>query len=170
MHLFKFRNILLCFIILIMVKCNRVNLQTTTVPDKENNVDVASYSSLDNSLFLQVHKSIILPNCALAACHDGNFEPDYRTPQSFYLTTVFHPIIKNSRDSLFTYRVVPYDTAKSVLIERITNCCFNDQNDRMPVLMQTLNQNQVDSISLWIMEGCPNYNNEFPWKKFSATE
>lgn len=134
------------------------------VQDDEIAVQSAE-SPFEASLFLQVYHQIIEVSCMLGGCHDGSFEPNYLSPQDFYFTTVYHPVIKNSEDGRFMYRVVPYDTANSVLYERITNCCFIDQNDLMPILMEPLTPEEINLISRWIMEGAPNWNGEFPWKQ-----
>lgn len=118
-----------------------------------------------SSYFLDLYSNVFAGNCALPACHDGSFEPNFTSAQSMYYTTVLHPVIKSSMDSAFAYRVVPYDTAASVLMERITNCCFVNENDRMPVLMDPLSDDQIDSISVWILAGAPDWRGEFPYAK-----
>jgi hypothetical protein len=102
-----------------------------------------------------IHKRILLPRCALPGCHVGNFEPDFRTAQSSYATMVYHPIIKNNAANTFKYRVIPYDTARSLLYERITNCCFVNVNDRMPQdnIGQPLPAQDIADIADWIMKG-----------------
>ena len=102
-----------------------------------------------------IHRDILHPRCAVPGCHDGNFEPDFRTPQSSYSTLVYAPIIKNNADSTFDFRVVPYNKDMSVLHERITNCCFANQNDRMPQdnIGVPLEEASVQRISNWIMDG-----------------
>ncbi len=94
-------------------------------------------------------------SCALPGCHDGNFEPDFRTIQSSYSTLVYHPIVKNDADSSFEFRVVPFDTTNSVLYERITNCCFVNQNDRMPQdnIGSKLPDEDIAAVAAWIMGG-----------------
>jgi hypothetical protein len=118
--------------------------------------------------FMDVYQNILQPNCALSSCHDGNFEPDFTTPQAAYYTTVWHGIKKNSSDYRFTFRVVPYKLEESQLYERITNCCFNNEEDRMPLLMGKLTQTQIDSIAYWILGGAPNIYGEFPYKEYGA--
>ena len=102
-----------------------------------------------------IHRDILHPRCAVPGCHDGNFEPDFRTPQSSYSTLVYAPIIKNNADSTFDFRVIPYNKDMSVLHERITNCCFANQNDRMPQdnIGVPLAEASVQRISNWIMDG-----------------
>ena len=111
---------------------------------------------VDSSSIVGIHKYILTTRCALSGCHDGTFEPDYRTVQSSYSTLVYHPIVKNNATEDFSYRVVPFDTAASVLYERITNCCFVNTNDRMPQDGTTNNllpQENIDAIAKWIMNG-----------------
>ena len=109
----------------------------------------------DPNSIVGIHNNILFPRCAKSGCHDGHFEPDFRTVESSYATLVYHRIKKNSPDTAFTFRVVPYDTAKSVLHERLTNCCFVTQDDRMPqdIIGVPLQQNLINNIVNWIMGG-----------------
>jgi hypothetical protein len=111
--------------------------------------------TLDPSSFVAIHRDILSTKCAVPACHDGNFEPDYRSVQSSYATLVYQPINKNNSAKEFTYRVVPFDTSKSVLYERITNCCFVNINDRMPQdnIGVPLPDKDIQAIGKWIMGG-----------------
>lgn len=131
----------------------------------ERKQDAEPDVSTKSSLFVDLHQNVILGNCALPACHDGSFEPNFTTIQSSYYTLVFHPVKKNSPLGIFEYRVVPGDTARSVLYQRITDCCFVDDGDKMPLLGLELSQGQIDSIGLWISEGAPDWNGGFPWKQ-----
>ncbi len=76
--------------------------------------------AVDSNSFLGIHKYILSKKCAVPACHDGSFEPDYRTVQSAYNTLVYAGVVKNDSAKSFEYRVVPGDTAHSWLHERIT--------------------------------------------------
>ncbi len=127
--------------------------------------------TLDPKSFVAIHKNILFPKCGTLGCHDGNFEPDFRTIQSSYATLVYHPVIKNNADSAFVHRVVPYDTAMSVLHERITNCCFVNQDDRMPQdnIGVPLPSEDISNIEQWILGGArdmfgqlPTYPNQKP--------
>jgi len=102
-----------------------------------------------------LHRDIFKPRCSLPACHDGNFEPDYRSVQSTYSTLVYHPITKNNENLEFNFRVVPFDPEASVLIERLTNCCFVNQDDRMPQdnIGVPLEDELIDAIRQWIADG-----------------
>lgn len=105
-----------------------------------------------------IHQEILKPTCAESGCHDGHFEPDFRTLQSTWYTTVFHPVTKNNETKSFRFRVVPGNRKESVLFERITNCCFVNQDDRMPQLDigKPLPDNQIEAIGKWIDAGAPN--------------
>lgn len=118
----------------------------------------APIDTLDPNSIVSIHRDILHPRCAVPGCHDGNFEPDYRTVQSSFSTLVYAPIIKNNQDSSFAFRVIPYDTAQSVLHERITNCCFANINDRMPQdnIGVPLESEYVSRIEGWILNGARN--------------
>ena len=100
----------------------------------------------------------------MLGCHDGSFEPDFRTVQGSYNTLVYHPILKNNLDETFTYRVVPGDTGNSVLHERLTNCCFVNTNDRMPQdnIGSSLPQEDLDNVANWILDDAKDITGAIP--------
>ncbi len=73
--------------------------------------DPISFSSLQNNIFQ--------PYCNNSGCHDGTFEPDFRTIESSYSTLVYQPVIKNNIDESYRYRVKPGESQKSVLYARL---------------------------------------------------
>ncbi len=117
--------------------------------------DVSDVESASPFSITGLHRDIFQPRCAIPACHDGNFEPDYRSVQSTYSTLVYHPITKNNENLEFNFRVVPFDPEASVLIERLTNCCFVNQDDRMPQdnIGVPLEEELIDAIRQWIADG-----------------
>lgn len=126
----------------------------------------------DPNSLVGIHKNIFQPRCAIPGCHDGNFEPDFRTPQSAYATLVYHPVVKNNEAGTFVYRVVPYQPLKSVLYERITNCCFINQDDRMPQdnIGVPLADEDVLSIKTWIENGAKDVSGNVPsYPNFAPT-
>lgn len=136
-------------------------------PNPYDNVDYGSPTTQtppDPNSIVGIHTNILKTRCSLPGCHDGHFEPDFRTVQSSYATLVWHYITKNSPDSAFTYRVKPYDTAKSVLYERITNCCFVNTNDIMPQdnIGIPLAKTQIENIANWIMNGAKDMFGNLP--------
>ncbi len=107
----------------------------------------------DSASLLGLHKFIFSQSCAVPGCHDGSFEPDYRTVQSSYSSLVFHPVIKNTQDGRFKVRVKPFSVAESWLHHRVTT---QDQVlGRMPLYDNPLTAGQVKAIEDWILAGAP---------------
>ena len=86
--------------------------------EEETNQDTTQIE-LDPTSLAGLHANIFIKTCANSGCHDGTFEPDFRTIQSTYATLVDHPIIKNDPQNSFSLRVVPGDVAASQLIARL---------------------------------------------------
>ena len=120
--------------------------------------------TLSPTSFVKLHRDVLGPSCNVMGCHDGTFEPDFRTVESSYNTLVYHPIIKNNLADEFTYRVVPEDTALSVLHERLTNCCFVNTNDRMPQdnIGNSLPTADLEAVSAWILDGAKDITGAIP--------
>ena len=93
---------------------NPYDLPQNKAPESEED----TYSPDPNSI-AGLHKNIFQPTCANSGCHDGTFEPDFRTIQSTYNTLVLQPVIKNNPQGTFDYRVVPGDPDAGVLITRL---------------------------------------------------
>ena len=162
---------LLACIALLVNSCKKDDMP----PD--NPYDDVDYSGNNDTIPVEpgtitwLHKQIFFPKCGTPGCHDGSFEPDFRTVMSSYATLVYHPIVKNNTAEEFTYRVIPGDTARSVLHERITNCCFVNINDRMPQdnIGDPLPDSDIQAIETWILDGAkdmfggtPRYPNSEP--------
>lgn len=69
--------------------------------------------------FAWIHQKILRPNCALSGCHDGTFEPEFRSIGGSYNSLVFHPVVANDPQGTFVHRVVPGDVQASFLHERL---------------------------------------------------
>lgn len=107
----------------------------------------------DSNSLVGLHTYIFSQSCAVPGCHDGSFEPDFRTVQSTYSTLVFHPVVKNDTNQSYEYRVLPFDANASWLYNRVTT---DDQTlGRMPLYDNPLTQGQVQSIVSWINSGAP---------------
>ena len=120
--------------------------------------------TVSSTSFVKLHRDVLGPSCNVMGCHDGSFEPDFRTVESAYNTLVYHTIIKNNLAEDFSYRVVPGDTALSVLHERLTNCCFVNTNDRMPQdnIGNALPEADLDAVTAWILEGAKDITGAIP--------
>jgi hypothetical protein len=100
-----------------------------------------------------LHQYIFEPTCADPACHDGSFEPDFRTVESTYSTLVYHPVVKNTQDGAFRYRVVPGHVDASWLHERLTT--DNQTLGRMPLYKAPLTDGELSALKAWINKGAP---------------
>ncbi len=138
-------------------------------PAPKNPYDSVDYSHpnstdqpLDPNSIAGLHKNILFPVCANPGCHDGTFEPDFRTVESAYTTLVYHPVNKVTLDSvkIFSNRVIPHNIADSWLIERLTTLT----SDYMPSNGEKLSQTQIDHFKTWINNGCPDINGNLPVK------
>lgn len=105
---------------------------------------------IDSASILGLHTYIFSLKCAVPACHDGSFEPDFRTVSSSYNSLVMHPVLKNDAQQSFSVRVNPGDSTSSWLYERITT--DDPVLGRMP-LYDILGQKEIKTIARWIQQG-----------------
>jgi hypothetical protein len=150
---------------LLLYACGTETFEETIVPEPPHNpFDEIDYSNgnvpdvpVDSHTFLGIHSSILSQSCNQPACHDGTFEPDYRTVQSAYNSLVYHPVTKNYVPTVdgkqpLPYRVTPGDLSQSMLWQRLT--IHNPPNfERMPASGNSLGQKELDLIKEWIEGG-----------------
>lgn len=107
---------------------------------------------VDSSSFLGLHYYIFSKRCSQPACHDGTFEPDFRTVQSAYNSLVYHPVLKNTANNDFPYRVTPGDPTLSMMYKRISE--HEPPNfEVMPSSGVPLPERQIELIKNWIIDG-----------------
>lgn len=117
----------------------------------DRSTSVNPETSLDPNTIQGIHKNILSIKCANPGCHDGHFEPDFRTIQSSYSTMVWNKVIKNNPTQSFLYRVYPGDYQKSWLHERVVT---DDQVlGRMPLYANSLSVAELNNIKTWINNG-----------------
>ena len=159
----------------VLMNCTEDNLPINPYDDLDYGSTELVIDTVSPTSFVKLHRDILGPSCNVMGCHDGSFEPDFRTVESAYNTLVYHTIIKNNLAEDFTYRVVPNDTALSVLHERLTNCCFVNTNDRMPQdnIGNALPEADLNAVTAWILDGAkditgasPNEPNNLPNVKY----
>lgn len=108
--------------------------------------------------FAGLHRDIFQPTCSNSGCHDGTFEPDFRTIESSYNTMVYQPIIKNNPAGDYSYRVVPGNASASVLMNRLT-VDIDGLSGIMPLLTDPNSpwpankQAYIERIQGWINQG-----------------
>ncbi len=111
------------------------------------NNDNPGVDDLPEGSFAWLHAKVFRPTCANSGCHDGTFEPEFRSMGSAYNSLVNHPVISNSLTNEYVYRVKPGDADASFLHHRLTvNDTFN--SGMMPA--------EVDDGSDW-PENRPEY-------------
>lgn len=138
----------------------------TEVPENPYNSiaqpDPSSSAEPDPHSIEGLHKNIFSVRCAMPGCHDGTFEPDFRTVQSTWSSLVYQPVIKTTVDSLsfFTLRVEPFSATTSFLFERITTTT----SDYMPSNGSRLVQNDINAIAAWINNGAKDISGNIPVK------
>ena len=119
--------------------------------------------SLPEGNFAWLHQQVFAPTCANSGCHDGTFEPDFRTVGSSWNTLVNHPVIANDAEMSFNRRVVPGSISSSFLYERLTVDIPNTSG-MMPLEVdedsdfEERREEYLDAIAQWIQAGAPDIN------------
>ncbi len=145
-------------------------------PDNLPPEDTTGFTNIDPTSLVGLHQNIFKPTCANSGCHDGTFEPDFRTIESSFNTLVFHSVIKNNPSGSYDYRVKPGSLSESILWLRL-----NEDIDGISGIMpldafydpeSEWNANKAEhlsNISDWIMNGAldmfgnaPNANDQQP--------
>ena len=146
-------------ILVIHAGCKKIDNNPEN-PFANQNPDITDTASADMESIEWIHQNVFAVRCANPACHDGSFEPDFRTMQSSYSSLVFHEVTKNDPQESFEYRVVPGDADASWLYNRITT---NDQVlGRMPLYANPLSKSEIATIRGWINKGAPDAQGDLP--------
>lgn len=117
--------------------------------------------------FAWIHANVFFPTCSNSGCHDGSFEPDFRTVGSSYNTLVMHPVISNDATGSFSHRVVPGDPMGSLLMKRLLESIPNTSG-QMPLEVDEDSDwpeerdQYLEAISTWISDGAPNAAGDLP--------
>lgn len=114
--------------------------------------------NLEPTSMAGLHANIFGKTCANSGCHDGNFEPDFRTIESTYNTLINAPIIKNDPQNSFQFRVVKGDVNASQLVARLTYD-IDGNSGIMPLVVEPnsdwgMNKDQyIQNVKDWIAGG-----------------
>lgn len=122
--------------------------------------------ALPEGNFAWLHQRIFRPVCANSGCHDGTFEPDFRSIGSAYNSLVHAPVIANDPGNTFTYRVLPGNAQMSFLHERLTEFVPNTSGV-MPLETDGPDwpeheQQYINAITAWIQGGALNMFGQAP--------
>ena len=104
----------------VFVSCEKGN-DTNPFDDQDVNQDTVKLNIIDPepASIAGIYQNVFKPTCANSGCHDGTFDPDFRTMESSYNTLLFQEPIKN--DGNYLYRVEPGNPNRSVLMARLEN-------------------------------------------------
>jgi len=146
--------------LLFIFSCEKDKEPANPYDDVNYDTDTTTIPTTDPNSIVGLHKNIFFPRCAKSGCHDGTFEPDYRTVMSTYSTLVYSPVIKPTVDSIsfFKLRVKPFDAGNSFLIERLTT----STSDYMPSNGNRLAADDIDHIKTWINNGAKDQDGNVP--------
>ena len=173
----QFSTFSLFFLFLFFISsCTKDEKNPFDDPDNLPPTDTTSIQDIDPASFVGLHQNIFKPTCANSGCHDGTFEPDFRTIESAYNTLVLHPIIKNNPSASYEYRVKPGSLSESIVWLRL-----NEDIDGISGIMPldafydseaewNINKAEhLSNLSNWIMNGAldmfgnqPGANNQQP--------
>lgn len=150
-------TITIAFILLAFTACKK---EENPFEQLEHTTPNPPGEALPEGNFAWLHQRIFSPVCANSGCHDGTFEPDFRSIGSAYNSLVYAPVISNDQGNSFTYRVLPGNVQMSFLHERLTTFVPNTSGI-MPLETDGPDWPQheqlyLNAIASWIQNGAPN--------------
>ncbi len=130
-------NLYALFIILFgILGCKKETTNSDKNPytdwEYENPWELDSLIVPEPNTLASIHYKILKPSCANSGCHDGNFEPDFRSLKSSYFSLVNQLVIKTDSNANHLYRVIPGNSNASMLIKRMTED-LNGNSGIMPL-------------------------------------
>lgn len=151
-------------IVVILALLGLIIACTKEVSDSANPFDVkepvdTTTVDLTPGTIQALHKNVFIVKCANPTCHDGSFEPDFRTVQSTYSSLVYQPVTKNDDAGSYTYRVHPGKADESWLMRRLT---ADEVLGRMPLYANPLSTQEIDEIKYWINQGAKDMEGNLP--------
>ncbi|TAH41066.1 MAG: hypothetical protein EYC69_08800 [Bacteroidetes bacterium] len=142
--------------VLLLASCSKEDTPENPYDDVDYSTPGNNLNEPDPNSIAGLHKNIFFPKCANPGCHDGTFEPDYRTIESSYATLVYQPVNKLTLDSvkIYSHRVIPNNVTDSWLIERLVT----STTEYMPSNATRLTAAEIDHVKNWINGGCKDLN------------
>ncbi len=141
----------------LLIGCEDPQVEPNPFENIISNQDTVNFSfdTVDAASILGIYQNTFGPTCANIGCHDGTFEPDFRTVESAYNSLLFQVPIKN--DGSLVYRVKPGSLSESALHNRITGLI----SPAMPIEIEpdsdwpTNKSQYIKDIENWILDGAP---------------
>ncbi len=144
--------------LLTLYACEKDHVNPYDQQELPDNTPDSTGVNLDPTSFDGLHANIFSKTCAQSGCHDGTFEPDFRTIESSYNTLVDQPIIKNDPQNTYEWRVKPGDPIQSVLVARLT-FDIDGNSGVMPLIVDTNSdwsekkEEYIQNVKDWIQKG-----------------
>jgi hypothetical protein len=157
------------FSLVVLLACKKPTVENpyTDLP-RDTTSNTAPTAALEEGNFAWLHEKIFKPTCANSGCHDGTFEPEFRTIGAAYNSLVNEPVIANNSSNSFVHRVVPGNAAQSWLHERMTTFVENTSGI-MPLTTEPTSdwpvkrEFYIQKVTEWINAGAPDmYGNPAP--------
>ena len=114
-----------------------------------------------------LHAGLFKPTCANSGCHDGNFEPDFRTVESSYYSLVQQPVIKKDIAGSYLTRVIPENATGSMLPYRMKTD-LNGNSGIMPLSLEPASKYPIEKdswvarVNAWINDGAKDWLGRTP--------
>ncbi len=147
-------------LLLVAISCEKETTTNTENPFLNQGGTDTAVSKLSLTTIEGLHQNVFAVKCANPTCHDGSFEPDFRTVQSTYSSLVYHPVKKNDDQGSYTYRVYPGNADESWIMHRVTT--DDEVLGRMPLYAKPLSDEEIDGLRTWINEGAKDINGNLP--------
>ncbi len=142
------------------LSCEKETTSNAENPFLDQQGPDTSVSKLSLSTIEGLHQNVFAVKCANPTCHDGSFEPDFRTVQSTYSSLVYHPVTKNDDQGSYTYRVHPGKANESWITHRVTT--DDEVLGRMPLYAKPLSTEEINGLKTWINNGAKDVNGNLP--------
>lgn len=157
-------------IIVLVLWCTSCESDGPSIKNPYNNGKDSLVSKKDTWNYRTIqglHAGLLKPTCANSGCHDGNFEPDFRTVESSYYSLVNQEIIKADNGGQYKHRVVPFSAPKSMLPRRLL-VDLNGNSGIMPLSLESNSNYPVEKdswvsrINDWIDAGAKDWLGKTP--------
>ncbi|MBK9271269.1 MAG: hypothetical protein IPM48_06700 [Saprospiraceae bacterium] len=142
---------------LFFLSCEKAEVPDNPFVDYDPKQDTVKFIFLDpdSNSIAGLYTYIFKPTCANSGCHDGTFDPDFRTLESSYNSLVFRQSIKS--DGIYTYRVKPFLPDSSGIMARVNGLV----TPMMPIQLEPgsdweqMKTQYISMIRRWIELGAP---------------
>ncbi len=137
---------------------NMQNREENPFDTNMSNQDSVNFvlEEIDPNTIAGLYQNIFNPTCANSGCHDGTFEPDFRTIESSYHSLLFQVPVKNNGTQ--TFRVDPGNPNQSAIMQRLSGAIL----PLMPI--------EVDPDSDWDVNGDEYIANVRTWIENGALD